>query len=103
MIVKPKATREEVYHAQLRAWDGYKSRAFAVLATVAEKPMESELGHDLPPIVQFRHQVELFLVNKNCMNKENIIEYNYDWDNKNEKKDNKVDRKEDDWIAPVYK
>ena len=37
------------------------------------------------------------------MNEEHIIEYNYDWDNKNKKKDGKVDRKEDDWIAPVYK
>ena len=101
--MKSNAMGEEVYHAQLHAWGGYKLRAFTVLATVVENPMGSELGHDLPPIVPLRHRVELFLVNENCMNEENIIEYNYDWDNKNKKKDGKVDRKEDDWIAPVYK
>ena len=37
-------------YAQLRAWDGYKSRLFAMLATVAENPMGSELGNDLLPI-----------------------------------------------------
>ena len=42
-------------------------------------------------------------MNENCMNEANIIGYNYDWDHKNEKKDGNVDRKEDDWIAPVYK
>ena len=39
LIVKPNAMREEVYHAQICTWDGYKSRAFAVLATVAENHM----------------------------------------------------------------
>ena len=57
----------------------------------------------MPPIVPLRHRVELFLVNENCMNEENIIEDNYDWDNKNKKKDGNVDKNEDDWIAPVYK
>ena len=46
---------------------------------------------------------ELFPANENCMNEETIIEYNRDWDNKNKKKDGNVDRKEDEWIALVYK
>ena len=37
------------------------------------------------------------------MNKYNISEYSYDWDNKNEMKDGKVNMKEDEWIALVYK
>ena len=97
------ATREEVYHAQTRVWDRYKSRAFATFMTMAENSIWSELGHDLPPIVPLWYQVELFPINENCMNEENIIEYNYDWDNKNKKKDSKVERKEDGWIPPVYK
>ena len=32
------------------------------------------------------------------MNEEHSIGYIYDWNNKNKKKDRKVDRKEDNWI-----
>mmetsp|Transcript_7354 Transcript_7354/g.16000 ORF Transcript_7354/g.16000 Transcript_7354/m.16000 type:complete len:398 (+) Transcript_7354:167-1360(+) len=100
LIVHPNITRKELYHMQLRAWDGFKSRAFAILAAVAEYPLEKNEKHDLPSITPLQHRGEMVPMCEHCMNEEGVIKYKYDWDREENLSEEDEKEEYDDWDRP---
>mmetsp|Transcript_18505 Transcript_18505/g.44540 ORF Transcript_18505/g.44540 Transcript_18505/m.44540 type:complete len:409 (-) Transcript_18505:159-1385(-) len=77
LVLDPnRKTRRQVYWMQLRAWEGHKSRAFAVLEVAKEAMVER---HDLPPIAPLKHRGEMVPMNEECKNEESVISFKYDW------------------------
>ena len=65
---RPNATRREAYYAQLRAWDGLKSRAFAVLETAADHCAGRKCVRVPPPVAPVGNQAEMVPVDERCAN-----------------------------------
>ena len=78
MVVKEDVTRKEVYKKQLRAWQGFKSRAFAIVRAVILHPRKRE-GYVLPPISPLVFRGEMLPMKANCTNEEEVIDYSYDY------------------------
>ena len=100
LVVDPNTTRNEIYKKQLRAWNGFTSRAFAVLMTVSEntisispgdrrkiEPSDAWLveGKSLPPISQLQNRGKMLPMNEKCMNEEKVIDFKFDWTHKDKK------------------
>jgi len=112
--VDPKMTRKEVYHRQLIAWDAYKCRVFALIATVVDNPMGEEEEEEAP-IVPVPHRGEMVPMKDRCFNEERAIDFGIEQtrerkaDNKEPNTANKAENNnagsekdgKDDWSGPA--
>ncbi|KAL7468393.1 hypothetical protein ACHAXS_008614 [Conticribra weissflogii] len=102
LVVHEQITRKELYKCQLRAWEGYRSRCFAIVRMVIRHPRKRE-EYDLKPVEDAEFRGEMVSMKDGCTNEENVIDYTYDFEELYEDEDeedepvvNKMSAMEDD-------
>mmetsp|Transcript_22205 Transcript_22205/g.46204 ORF Transcript_22205/g.46204 Transcript_22205/m.46204 type:complete len:387 (+) Transcript_22205:308-1468(+) len=79
LVVHERITRKELYKCQLRAWEGYRSRCFAIVRMVIRHPRKRE-EYELKPVEEVAFRGEMVSMKDGCTNEENVIDYSYDFE-----------------------